>query len=248
MRLDHEFTVAAPVEQVWQAMLDPQRVAPCMPGATLTDVDGDTFKGSVKVKLGPVNLLYKGTGEFQEKDEQARKLVIRASGKDARGAGTASAAVAVTLTSDGETTKGAVATDLNVTGRPAQFGRGMISDVGGKILDSFAESLAGELGAGTAAGDAAAVGGESEPVISTDSGTEPAATERPAESRPPLHAVPDAPETEAPETDAIDLMQYAGGSVAKRVMPVLAGLAVVGAVVAVIGALRRNRKQSHSAE
>ena len=236
MRIDHEFTVAAPVEQVWQAMLDPNRVAPCMPGATLTDVDGDTFKGSVKVKLGPVNLLYKGTGEFQEKDEQARKLVIQASGKDARGAGTASALVTVTLTADGQTTKGAVATDLNVTGRPAQFGRGMISDVGGKILDSFAESLAAELGASTAAGDAAAVGGESQPVITTDSATEPAAAERPAESRPQLHAVPD-----TPESDAIDLMQYAGGSVAKRAAPILAGVAVAGAVIAVVGAIRRKR-------
>src|SRR5699024_6512700 len=149
LRLDHEFTVAAPVDEVWQALLEPQRVAPCMPGATLTDVAGDTFKGSVKVKLGPVNLLYKGSGQFQEKDEQARRLVIEASGKDARGAGTASATVTVTLTSEGVGTKGAVATDLNVTGRPAQFGRGMIMDVGGKILDSFADSLADELGAGT---------------------------------------------------------------------------------------------------
>lgn len=234
MRLDHEFTVTAPVEQVWQALLDPQRVAPCMPGATLTDVDGDTFKGSVKVKLGPVNLLYKGSGEFQEKDEQARRLAMRASGKDARGAGTASATVTVTLTADGDTTKGAVATDLNVTGRPAQFGRGMISDVGGKILDSFAESLARELG--STAGDAAAVGGESEPVISTDSAAEPSAAERSAESRPPLHAVPD-----APEPDAIDLMEYAGGSVAKRVVPVLAGVAAVGAVIAAVAAVRRKR-------
>ncbi|MFD8493548.1 SRPBCC family protein [Amycolatopsis sp. NPDC059657] len=146
MRLDHEFTVPAGVEDVWKAVIDPEYVAPCMPGATVTKVEGDTFSGTVKVKLGPISLLYKGTGEFLKKDETAKKVVIKAAGKDARGAGTASATVTLTLTERDGGTHGAVATELSVTGKPAQFGRGMISEVGGKILDQFAARLAEKLG------------------------------------------------------------------------------------------------------
>ena len=145
MKLEHSFTVPAELETVWQAVLDPERVAPCMPGATLTEVTGDTFKGSVKVKLGPISLLYKGSGEFLTKDESSRTVVIKASGKDTRGNGTASATVTVTLTASGTSTTGAVETNLSITGKPAQFGRGLISEVGGKILDTFATCLAARL-------------------------------------------------------------------------------------------------------
>ncbi|GAA3584266.1 hypothetical protein GCM10022222_81210 [Amycolatopsis ultiminotia] len=162
MRLDHEFTVPASLDEVWQAVIDPERVAPCMPGAALTKVEGDSFAGTVKVKLGPISLLYKGNGEFLEKDEAARKVVIKASGKDSRGAGTAAATVTLTLTEhDGGGTHGAVATDLSITGRPAQFGRGMISEVGGKILDTFAGNLARSL-ATPPTEDAAATAGAKE--------------------------------------------------------------------------------------
>jgi carbon monoxide dehydrogenase subunit G len=116
-----------------------------MPGASLTSVDGTKFAGGVKVKLGPVSLTYKGNGEFLEADEQARRVVIKASGKDARGNGTAAATVTVTLSEEGSGTKGTVVTDLTVTGKPAQFGRGMIVEVSGKILDSFATCLATKL-------------------------------------------------------------------------------------------------------
>jgi carbon monoxide dehydrogenase subunit G len=144
--LEHQFVVPAPPEVVWAAVIDPERVAPCMPGATLTAVDGPEFSGGVKVKLGPISLLYKGSGEFLETDEQARRVVIKASGKDSRGNGTASATVTVTLAPEGDSsTKGTVVTDLTVTGKPAQFGRGMIVEVGGKILDTFAACLAGKL-------------------------------------------------------------------------------------------------------
>lgn len=145
MRLEHEFSVPAPIDEVWQALLDPERVAPCMPGATLTGVEGDTFTATVKVKLGPVSLQYKGTGEFVEKDEAARKLVIKASGKDVRGAGTASGTSMVTLSEADGATRGTVESELKVTGRPAQFGRGMISEVSGKLLAQFADNLATEL-------------------------------------------------------------------------------------------------------
>lgn len=145
MRLDHEFTVPAPIGEVWQAVVDPERVAPCMPGAALTKVEGDKFSGTVKVKLGPISLLYKGNGEFLEKDDAAHKVTIKASGKDSRGAGTAAATVTLTLTEADGGTHGTVATDLSITGKPAQFGRGLITEVGGKILDTFAGCLSGKL-------------------------------------------------------------------------------------------------------
>ncbi|WP_414636075.1 SRPBCC family protein [Actinophytocola sp.] len=145
MKLEHTFSVPADLDTVWQAVVDPERVAPCMPGATLTEVNGSSFSGTVKVKLGPISLLYKGSGEFLEADEQAHRLVIKASGKDSKGNGTAAATVTVTLQPNGDTTNGSVQTDLTITGKPAQFGRGMISEVGGKILDTFANCLATKL-------------------------------------------------------------------------------------------------------
>ncbi|MEC3976290.1 SRPBCC family protein [Amycolatopsis sp. H20-H5] len=217
MRLDHEFTVPAPVEDVWQAVIDPERVAPCMPGATITKVEGDSFSGTVKVKLGPISLLYKGSGEFLEKDEAAHKVVIKASGKDARGGGTAAATVTLTLTERDGGTHGAVATDMAVTGKPAQFGRGLIAEVGGKILDKFAGNLADMLG--TAAPEPEA---EAEPVPET----------KPAPEKPQLKSI-------KPEAEAIDLFEYAGDSVLKRLAPVLLALAGLFAVVALIRAIRR---------
>jgi carbon monoxide dehydrogenase subunit G len=145
VQLEHQFTVNAPVEVVWQALLDPQRVAPCMPGATLTSVDGSDFAGTVKVKMGPISLQYKGTGSFVSTDPDARVVRIHAAGKDARGNGTASADVVVTLSEKDGVTTGAVVTELSITGRPAQFGRGLIAEVGGKILDTFAQNLAAQL-------------------------------------------------------------------------------------------------------
>jgi carbon monoxide dehydrogenase subunit G len=145
VKLEHSFTVPADLDTVWAAVLDPERVAPCMPGASLSEVDGDSFKGTVKVKVGPISLQYKGSGEFLEKDEAARRVVIKAAGKDTRGNGTASATVTVTLRAEGAGTAGSVDTDLSITGKPAQFGRGLISEVGGKILDSFANCLATKL-------------------------------------------------------------------------------------------------------
>jgi carbon monoxide dehydrogenase subunit G len=155
VKLEHSFTVPADLDTVWQAVLDPERVAPCMPGATLAEVEGDKFKGSVKVKMGPISLLYKGSGEFLSKDADTRTVVIKASGKDARGNGTASATVTVSLSEDGAATRGSVVTDLSITGKPAQFGRGLISEVGGKILDSFATCLASKLAPSTTPAEAA---------------------------------------------------------------------------------------------
>jgi carbon monoxide dehydrogenase subunit G len=257
VKLEHSFTVPADLDTVWQAVLDPERVAPCMPGATLTEVDGDAFTGSVKVKLGPISLLYKGSGEFLSKDPEARTVVIKASGKDARGNGTAAATVTVALTADGSSTRGAVVTDLSITGKPAQFGRGLISEVGGKILDTFATCLASKLGpeeaqeapalsvvkepspsaAGSGAGSAAGSASASASEKAAADRVEAVATGRKAgeataaATKPRLAAAPE------PETEAIDLLSVAGPSVLKRVAPLVV---VVGAVLAFI-ALRRRR-------
>ncbi len=152
MELEHTFTVPVGVKQAWDVLLDIPRIAPCMPGATLTEHSDEGFAGTVKVKLGPVNLTYRGTGRFVERDETARRVVIEASGRDTRSSGTASATISATLHPDGdERTEVRVVTVLNVTGRPAQFGRGVLADVGARMVGEFAGCLAGTVG-GTATG------------------------------------------------------------------------------------------------
>lgn len=256
MKLAHSFTVPADLDTVWQAVLDPERVAPCMPGATLTEVEGDTFKGSVKVKLGPISLLYKGSGEFLSQDAEARTVVIKASGKDARGNGTAAATVTLALRADGPSTVGSVETDLSITGKPAQFGRGLISEVGGKILDTFATCLASKLApvpeapalsvvkpptptpaeaAATAAEEAAvasAAADRAEAVVAGRKAGEATAANAAAPTKPTLAAAPE------PETEPIDLLSYAGPSVLKRAAPLMA---LAAAVLAFITLRRRRR-------
>ncbi len=189
MQMQHHFTVPAPIDVAWSALLDPGQVAPCMPGATLTQAEGDEFAGSVKVKLGPISLLYKGTGAFSTVDADARRVVIDASGKDARGNGTAAASVTAVLTEEtGSAEPGTfvqVDTDLKITGKPAQLGRGLISEVGGKILDQFAaclsERLAGAAGAESAAETESAAeaeqAAEAGSTVGADTGGERAAGE-----------------------------------------------------------------------
>ena len=154
MQLENSFTVPVPVDEAWRVLLDIERIAPCMPCAALDSVDGDDFTGRVKVKLGPINLTYQGKASFIEKDETAHKAVIDARGKDQRGNGTAAAVVTARLAAEGAVTRVDVLTDLNITGRPAQFGRGVMTDVGNKLLGQFADKLAAQLGEGDAQGDA----------------------------------------------------------------------------------------------
>lgn len=145
MKLTHSFVAPAPAEEVWETLIDPERVAPCLPGASLTSVDGKTFTGEVKVKLGPVQLLYRGSGEFVEIDPVLRRAVLKAAGKDTRGNGTASALVTFQVGDEV-----VVETDLSITGRPAQLGRGLFAEVSGKLVDQFAEHLASTLSSGDA--------------------------------------------------------------------------------------------------
>ena len=158
MQLEHSFTVPVPVDDAWKVLLDIEQIAPCMPGAILDSVDGDDFTGRVKVKLGPISLTYKGKASFVKKDEASHTAVIDAAGKDQRGNGTAAATVTATLKSEGgSSTRVEVLTDLNITGKPAQFGRGVMVDVGNKLIGQFATCVEGKLsgnqdadGAGTA--------------------------------------------------------------------------------------------------
>jgi carbon monoxide dehydrogenase subunit G len=156
VQLENSFTVPVPIDEAWRVLLDIERIAPCMPGAALDSVTGDDFTGRVKVKLGPINLTYQGKASFIEKDEAAHRAVIDGRGKDQRGNGTASAVITAQLKAQGDTTRVDVLTDLNITGRPAQFGRGVMTDVGNKLLGQFADKLAAQLGAGDAGLAAAA--------------------------------------------------------------------------------------------
>ena len=146
MELRHEFTVPASIDQTWSAFNDIESVAVCFPGAKVTAVEGDTFTGTVKVKLGPIALIYNGTGTFVDKDESAHRMVIDAKGKDKRGNGTAGAHVTATMTEQGSSTHVEVLTDLNITGKPAQFGRGVMEDVSNKLLGQFTACLEQKVG------------------------------------------------------------------------------------------------------
>lgn len=178
MKLEHRFVVPAPPEAVWEALDHLDEYAPCLPGAALTGVDGDEFTGTVKVKLGPVSMTYSGTGRFIERDTGAGQVVVEAKGKDKRGNGTAGATVTAHIVAEGDGTAIDMVTDLSVTGKPAQFGRGVIQDISDKLLGQFVEcfsaklaaAASGEDAAGTSGGDAAAVG---------DDGTNPVAPAAP---------------------------------------------------------------------
>jgi|HubBroStandDraft_2_1064218.scaffolds.fasta_scaffold41581_1 carbon monoxide dehydrogenase subunit G len=147
MELEHSFTVPVPMERAWDVLLDVERVAPCMPGASLDSVNGDEIAGRIKVKVGPISMTYAGNAKFTERDKAAGVVTLEASGKETRGAGTASASVRSELTADGDQTHVTVHTNLNVTGKPAQFGRGVMVEVGGKLIGIFADNLAAMLAA-----------------------------------------------------------------------------------------------------
>jgi len=242
MKLDHEFTVPASLDEAWKVLLDVERIAPCMPGAALTSVDGDDFTGTVKVKVGPIQVTYKGQAKFVEKDENAHRAVLEASGKEARGSGTAAATVTAVLTADGDKTKAKVETDLNITGRPAQFGRGVMADVGAKLIGQFANCLADELAGGgtTSAPPAAAPPADPAPQPTKKAAPEAApAPPAPLPSQQAAHKTAPPKPVTAPrrEAEPIDLLEVAGGSVAKRAAPAIAAV-----VLLVLLILRRRRK------
>ncbi len=216
MELRHEFTVPASIEETWAAFNDIESVAACFPGATVTSVEGDTFQGSCKVKLGPIALVYNGSGTFVEKDEAARRMVIDAKGKDKRGNGTAGAHVTATMTDAGTGTRVEVLTDLAITGKPAQFGRGVMQDVSDKLLGQFTDCLEQKVGdesAASRAAEAAESAESDEPAAPADlAQPAPDPVERTVNNQPPtpLHGRQDIgggrPDAGPPQRDdAIDL-------------------------------------------
>lgn len=210
MQLEHEFVVPVPVDQAWDVLLDVERIAPCMPGATVDSFDGETVTGRVKVKVGPIQVTYGGTARFVDKDAAGRTVTLDASGKEARGSGTAKATITAVLLDQGTSTKVNVSTDLAITGKPAQFGRGVMVEVGNKLLGRFADCLAEEISAGD---------GRPPPAATTGSPPPPAAAGTP----PPAPAPAPAPA----EDDAIDLLDVGGAAVLKRVAPLLVGAVVL---------------------
>jgi len=248
MEMDHSFTVPVPPERAWDVLLDVERIAPCMPGATVDEFDGEVVTGRIKVKVGPVSLTYRGTAKFTERDPDAHVIVLDASGKETRGAGTASATVRASLEpeSSGQVTKVIMHTTMNVTGRPAQFGRGVMVEVGGKLVEKFAENLAQLItgngaaapdGAGTAiAGDGTAANGGTG---TASAGRATATTTQDGSgSAEPRVTVPVASTASAPSTspapqsdDSINLVRLVGPAILKRVVPVaavVAALALLG--------------------
>ncbi|MGW1002587.1 SRPBCC family protein [Streptomyces sp. NPDC002520] len=223
MELHHEFTVPVQVDDAWHALLDIERVAPCLPGATVEEYDGKTVTGSVKVKLGPVTLTYRGTAVFEEQDETAHRLVLQANGREARGQGTARATVTGTLSERDGGTAVSVRTDLTVTGRPAQFGRGVLAEVGDRLVGQFAACLEQRLA--------------EQPAQAPE-------MERGEAREHADRAQPTPPRTEEPEEpEPLDLLRTAGLPVAKRA----AGAAAVVAVLAVVVARLRRRRRAHRA-
>ncbi|RYB88806.1 carbon monoxide dehydrogenase [Nocardioides glacieisoli] len=223
MELTHRFTVPIGVEETWEHFNDIASVAECFPGAQVTEADSDSFAGSVKVKLGPIALLYNGTGTFVEKDEAAHRFVVDAKGKDKRGNGTAGANVVVTMTDAGGSTDVSVQTDLAITGKPAQFGRGVMQDVSDKLLGQFVACLEQRLTA-------------PEPAPAEPAPAPPSGAGDPAPGGDPLAAAaaapppkPAAPRPPAPpqSTEALDL-----GS---AVLPVLLKSYWKQALAAVVG-------------
>jgi uncharacterized protein len=152
MELTNEFTVGVPVERAWSVLTDVELIAPCLPGAQLQEIEGDEYRGIVKVKVGPITAQYKGAARFQERDEAARRAVLRAEGRDTRGQGNASATITAQLRPDGDGTAVSVVTDLSITGRVAQFGRGVLADVSSKLLGQFVDCLETKLLAPQASG------------------------------------------------------------------------------------------------
>jgi carbon monoxide dehydrogenase subunit G len=261
MKINNEFTVSVPIQEAWDIMLDLERVAPCLPGAAIQGSEDDEYQGTMKVKIGPITANYKGTVKVEEADEENHRAVFDASGRDARGQGTASATIVSTLQEEGDQTKVRVETDMKLTGRAAQFGRGIAQDVATKMLGQFADCLEREISGDT--GEAAAtaettedsgatsqepppamsVGGTAGRVISSeDPGVMAGRTVEGAvvDGGGPAEAAASATTTEQPrsqqeprreEPEPFDLGAASQEAILKRAAPVLAGLGLLAILI-----------------
>jgi len=213
VKIEDNFRVDVPVEEAWKVLLDLERIAPCLPGAQLTEVEGDEYRGTVKIKVGPITAQYKGVAQIVEADEANHRVLLKAEGRDTRGQGNASATVTATLVGDGASTTVNIDTDLNITGKVAQFGRGVMADVSSKLLGQFADNLKKDV-----------LSGES-----PTAPTAPDAADAPTEAAPAAGASTEAASSgprkiDSPEAQPIDLMDAAGESVGKRLVPVIAAI------------------------
>ncbi|MEU8019127.1 SRPBCC domain-containing protein [Micromonospora parva] len=280
MKITNEFAVAVPIERAWAVLTDLEGLAPCLPGAQLTGVDGDVFRGRVRVKVGPVISEFAGTARFVEKDDAAYHGVIDAKGRDARSTGNASALVTAQLRPDGDRTLVSVDTDLKISGKLAQVGSGMIKEVSGKLLAQFVANLEAKLAADQSAAPPPATDSEpaappsvaspeARPAASTTAvattPTTAAVAPSPIAPSPiepsPIEPSPIEPSAEAStwvstpgsssvessdgstraaaaEPEALDLLSIAGGSITKRLVPVVVGVVALGAVIAWLVARR----------
>lgn len=215
MELKNSFTVPADIDTAWRTLLDVQAIAPCMPGATLESVDGDEFSGNVKVKLGPVSMTYGGQARFLSKDESTHTAVIEGTGKETRGSGTARANVTTAMVAEGPNlTRVDVTTDLTITGKAAQFGRGVMQDVAGRLVGQFASNLEGVIASRTSEPQQSSV--EDGVATSGSVSTEPRTTVAPQQA------------------EALDLGSVAMGPVLKRAIPVIVGIVAVVAIIWIV--------------
>ena len=235
MEFEHQFTVPVPVDEAWRTLLDVERIAPCMPGATLESVDGDNLTGRVKVKVGPIMMIYHGTARFEERDESQHLAVISASGRETRGTGTARATVHTHLHDEGDYTRVVVATSLAVTGRPAQFGRGVMQEVGGKLIGQFAQCLATEiLGQSSRPAETMPAETPAADAVAAETTAVPAGAPSAAEAKMPAATGETgnrAGTAQRPSPEAIDLISTAGVPVLRRLLPALGALVVIALLI-----------------
>jgi carbon monoxide dehydrogenase subunit G len=226
MELINTFDVSVPIETAWKVLTDVERIAPCLPGAQLQEIEGDEYRGIVKVKVGPIQAQYKGKATFLERDDVNFKAVLDGAGRDTRGQGNASAIITAQLEPAGEGTRVTVTTDLTVTGKVAQFGRGVLADVSAKLLTQFVDNLEQTV----LVDDVSAAPVSEAPAAAPVAETSSAAA---SEEAPTIRKI------DQPEPEAINLLEQAGSPVLKRAVPVL-GVAI-GALI-VYGLVRRRRK------
>jgi uncharacterized protein len=233
-QLINEFTVNRPIEEAWPLITDIERIAPCLPGAELQEIEGTTYRGVVKVKLGAISSQFKGEAHFIERDDENYRAVIKGTGRDTGGRGNASAEISAQAESLSPTsTRVAVTTDLHITGKVAQFGRGIMGDVSSKLMAQFADNLNEMI---DEQGVAAPADAETQsPQTASDTSTDTGTASAPDAGADTASAQPQVRKIEGPATQPIDLMEVGGSSLIKRIAPVLI------AVVVVLFLVRRRR-------
>ena len=229
MDLNHEFTVSVPVDEAWNILTDVERIAPCLPGAELQEVESDTYRGVVKVKVGPIQAQFKGQASFVERDDTAHRAVLKGEGRDTGGKGNASALITAELTANGaDSTLVKVNTDLTITGKVAQFGRGAMADVSDKLLGQFVTNLNALISAGDASPGSSPSSGTSADTsqgapasAAHDAPAAPGASGETGSSSPTIRKI------DAPEAEALDLLAVSRGAIIKRALPVVVVVAAI---------------------